>query len=74
VKLSIATGSSRPPQPVPNVVGRQAAAARAALLQAKLTVRTEYRRSTKQRVGVVLGETPAGTQPAWTQITIVVGH
>jgi serine/threonine-protein kinase len=73
VKLAVATGSSRPPQQVPNVVGQKAAAARAALVQAKLTVRTQYKHGPKQSVGVVLAESPTGSQPAYTQITITVG-
>jgi beta-lactam-binding protein with PASTA domain len=73
VRLSVATGSGRPAQQVPNVVGQKAAAARAALLQAKLTVRTTNKKGKKQNVGVVLSESPTGSQPAYTQITIVVG-
>lgn len=73
VRLSIASGSERPQRQVPNVVGQSAAAARAALLGAKLTVRTEYR---KGRRGVVLAQTPAAgsAEPAWTQVTIAVGR
>jgi beta-lactam-binding protein with PASTA domain len=58
---------------VPNVVGQKAGSARAALLQAKLTTRTEYR---KGAAGVVLAQTPAagGSVPAYTQVTITVGQ
>lgn len=71
VRLSVATGSSRPAQQVPDVVGKTAATARAALLEAKLTVRTTYR---KGKRGVVLAQTPrGGSLPAYTQVTIAVG-
>jgi hypothetical protein len=56
---------------VPNVVGQQASAARAALLDAKLTVRTVYKQG---KLGVVLAESPTGTAPAYTQITLTVGR
>lgn len=71
VTLGVAVGSSRPATQIPNVVGEAGAAARAALLQAKLTVRTAYKHG---KTGVVLGETPTGTAPEWTQVTIVVGR
>jgi beta-lactam-binding protein with PASTA domain len=71
VRLSIAVGSNRPSTNVPNVVGQKAAAARAALVGAKLTVRTVYK---KGKLGVVLAETPTGSVPAYTQITITVGN
>jgi hypothetical protein len=53
------------------VTGQTAAAARAALLEAKLTVRTTYKQG---KTGVVLGESPTGSAPAWTQVTISVGR
>ena len=60
---------------MPNVVGQKAGAARAALLDAKLLVRTEYRRGPAKSTGVVLSQSPAAGQsrPAYTQVTIVVG-
>ncbi|HZR96353.1 MAG TPA: PASTA domain-containing protein [Gaiellaceae bacterium] len=72
VVLSVATGSNRPASTVPDVVGQKAAAARAALLDAKLTVKTAYK---KGKRGVVLAQSVAGgqSQPAWTQVTITVG-
>jgi beta-lactam-binding protein with PASTA domain len=72
VSLSVATGSSRPAEQVPDVVGLQAGAARAAILDARLTVKTGYRHG---KPGVVLSQSPAAgaSQPAWTQIAIVVG-
>jgi beta-lactam-binding protein with PASTA domain len=75
VRVSVATGSNRPAVQVPNVVGQKAAAARAALLAAKLTVKTAYRKGPAKSVGVVLSQTPAAgsSQPAWTQVTITVG-
>jgi beta-lactam-binding protein with PASTA domain len=73
IRLNVAVGVSRPARQVPDVVGRKAAEARATLLAAKLTVRTQYKRGPSSRFGVVLGETPTGTTPAYTQITIVVG-
>jgi beta-lactam-binding protein with PASTA domain len=71
VRLSIAVGSNRPPTRVPNVVGQKASAARAALLAAKLTVKTVYK---KGKTGIVLAETPTGSVPAYAQITITVGN
>ena len=75
VRLDVATGSSRSAVQVPNVVGQKAASARAALLAAKLTVRTEFKKSGTKRIGVVLSQspTPGGSAPAYTQVTIVVG-
>jgi serine/threonine-protein kinase len=70
VRLSIAVGSNRPSTRVPNVVGQKASAARAALLAAKLTVKTVYKQG---KIGIVLAETPTGSVPAYTQITITVG-
>ena len=71
VTLGVAVGSNRSTVQVPNVVGQTAAAARAALLDAKLTVRTTYKAG---KAGVVLGESPTGSAPAWTQVTISVGR
>lgn len=74
VKLSVATGSTRPTVQVPNVVGQKAAAARAALLDAKLTVRTVSKQGPAKSTGVVVAETPSGgSQPAYAQVTITVG-
>jgi eukaryotic-like serine/threonine-protein kinase len=74
VKLSVATGSNRPPQQVPSVVGQKAGAARAALLDAKLTVQTVYKQGPAKNAGVVVAESPSGgSQPAYTQVTITVG-
>jgi serine/threonine-protein kinase len=76
VFLSVAVGTSRPAQQVPDVVGRRAGAARAALLASKLTVKTEYRHGPAGKVGVVLSQTPAGggSAPTYTQVAIVVGN
>jgi serine/threonine-protein kinase len=76
VRLSIATGSDRPAQEVPNVVGQKAAAARAALLDAKFTVRTEYKKASAGSRGAVLSQSPAAgdSQPAFTQVTVTVGE
>lgn len=73
VRLGVETGATRPATTVPNVVGQKAAAARSALLAAKLTARTVYRKGPAKRIGVVLAETPTGKQPAFTQITLTVG-
>jgi beta-lactam-binding protein with PASTA domain len=73
VRLSIETGSNRPPVQVPNVVGQPAAAARASLLEAKLTAKTVYKKGTSKQIGVVLAETPSGTLPAYSQVTLTVG-
>ena len=71
VRLSVAVGSNPSPTNVPNVVGQKASAARATLVGAKLTVKTVYK---KGKVGIVLAETPTGSVPAYTQITITVGN
>ena len=75
VKLSVAVGPNRPAVHVPNVVGQKSASARAALLAAKLTVRTEYKKGPAKSVGVVLSQSPTAgaSAPAYTQVTIVVG-
>jgi serine/threonine-protein kinase len=73
VVLSVATGSNRPQVQVPNVVGQKASAARAALLDAKLTVKTVYKKGPPKSVGVVLAQAPTGAVPAYTQVTITVG-
>ncbi|HET8528459.1 MAG TPA: PASTA domain-containing protein [Gaiellaceae bacterium] len=71
VTLGVAVGSSRPATQIPDVTGQTAAAARASLLQAKLTVRTTYRHG---KAGVVLAQSPTGSAPAYTQVTIAVGR
>ena len=71
VTLGVAVPSSRSTVAIPDVTGKTAAEARAALLQAKLTVRTTYKSG---KGGVVLGESPAGSAPAYTQVTISVGR
>jgi serine/threonine-protein kinase len=73
VSLSVVTGSSRPPVSVPNVVGQKAAAARSALLDANLTTKTVYKKGPAKSIGVVLTESPTGSQPRYTQITLTVG-
>ena len=73
VRLSVATGSSRPSAGVPNVIGQKAAAARSTLLSANLTVKTVYKKGPAKRVGVVLSESPTGSAPRYTQITLTVG-
>jgi serine/threonine-protein kinase len=71
VTLGVAVGSSRETVQIPDVTGQPASSARAALLQATLTVRTPYRHG---RPGVVLAQTPTGGAPAYTQVTIAVGR
>jgi serine/threonine-protein kinase len=73
VVLSVATGSNRPQVQVPDVVGQKASAARAALLDAKLTVKTVFKPGPSKSVGIVLAQTPTGAVPAYTQVTITVG-
>jgi eukaryotic-like serine/threonine-protein kinase len=73
VRLSVVTGNSRPPVTVPNVVGQKAAAARSALLTANLTTKTVYKKGPAKDIGVVLAESPTGSQPRYTQITLTVG-
>jgi serine/threonine-protein kinase len=73
VRLSVVTGSSRPPVSVANVVGQKAAAGRATLLNAKLTTKTVYKKGPAKSIGVVLAESPTGSQPRYTQITLTVG-
>jgi serine/threonine-protein kinase len=71
VTLGVAVGGNRPDVDIPDVTGRSAAEARAALLDAKLTVRTAYKNG---KAGVVLGQSPTGQAPAYTQVTITVGQ
>jgi serine/threonine-protein kinase len=71
VTLGVAVPSNRPTATIPDVTGKTAAEARAALLQAKLTVRTTYKSG---KAGVVLGQSPTGSAPAYTQVTISVGR
>jgi len=70
VTLGVAVPANRPSTTIPDVTGKTAAEARAALLQAKLTVRTTYKSG---KAGIVLGESPTGSVPAYTQVTISVG-
>jgi eukaryotic-like serine/threonine-protein kinase len=70
VTLGVAVPSSPPTATIPSVTGQTAAQARAALLQAKLTVKTIYKSG---KAGVVLAESPTGAAPAYTQVTITVG-
>ena len=76
VRLAVAVGSSRPAKHIPGVTSAKAAAARASLLDAELTVRTEYRHSQPRELGTVLSQTPGAgaTVPAYTQVTIVVAR
>jgi serine/threonine-protein kinase len=73
VRLSVATGSDRPSVAVPNLTGQKAAAARATLLDAKLTTKTVYKKGPAKSIGVVLAESPTGSQPRYTQVTLTVG-
>lgn len=73
IRLSVATGSSRPPVTVPSVTGQKAAAARAALLNANLTTKTVYKKGPAKSIGVVLAESPTGSQPRYAQVTLTVG-
>jgi beta-lactam-binding protein with PASTA domain len=70
VTLGVAVPSNPPATSIPDVTGQTAAAARAALLEAKLTVKTVYKSG---KAGVVLGESPTGSATAYTQVTISVG-
>jgi serine/threonine-protein kinase len=70
VTLGVSVPGNRPAVQIPDVTGQTAAQARAALLQAKLTVRTTYKSG---KAGVVLAESPTGSAPAYTQVTIAVG-
>ena len=70
VKLGVAAPSNPPSVQIPDVTGKTAGEARAALLQAKLTVRTTYE---KGKPGIVIRESPTGTAPAYTQVTVSVG-
>src|SRR3954447_2084785 len=63
VTLGVAVGPNRATVQIPDVTGQTAAAARATLLEAKLTVRTTYKQG---KTGVVLGQSPTGSAPAWT--------
>ena len=71
VTLGVAVPASPPSTTIPDVTGQTAAQARAALLQAKLTVKTVYKNG---KAGLVLGESPTGSAPEYTQVTITVGR
>ena len=71
VILGVAVPSNPPSTTIPDVTGRTAAQARATLLEAKLTVKTVYRNG---KAGLVLDESPTGSAPAYTQVTISVGR
>jgi beta-lactam-binding protein with PASTA domain len=73
VRLSVVTGTTRPSLTVPNIVGQKAAAARAALLNVNLTTKTVDKKGPAKSIGVVLAESPTGSQPRYTQITLTVG-
>lgn len=75
VVLQVAVGPNRPARPVPDVLRGQAAAARAKLLQAGFTVKTEYKKAPKQDAGVVIAQRPAGggALPRYTQVVVTVG-
>jgi serine/threonine-protein kinase len=75
VVLQVAVGPNRPAQPVPDVLGQKASAARAKLLDAGFTVKTEYKKGAKKLAGVVTAQRPAGgtSQPKYTQVVITVG-
>ena len=75
VVLQVAVGPSRPAAQVPNVLGQKAAAARAALLQAGFTVKTENKKTAQKSVGVVVAQRPGGgaSQPKYTQVVVTVG-
>jgi eukaryotic-like serine/threonine-protein kinase len=73
VVLGVATGANRPQVQVPNLVGQKSAAARSALLDARLTAKTLYKKGPAKKVGVVLSQTPTGAVPAYTQVVITVG-
>lgn len=77
VRLNVSSGTNaQPSASVPDVSGQTAADARAALWNAKLTVRTVYAHApSAAQIGHVLGETGAGsTLPAFSQVTITVGR
>jgi beta-lactam-binding protein with PASTA domain len=76
VQVQVAVGPNQPQQQVPDVVGQKAGAARAALMQAKFTVRTEYKKGAAKDIGVVIAQSPAAGQsaPAYTQVALTVGQ
>jgi beta-lactam-binding protein with PASTA domain len=71
VRMSVVSGSDGGSVTVPNVVGKSGADARSALAQAKLTYKTVYK---KGKPGIVLAQSPTGTQPAYTQVVLTVGQ
>lgn len=77
VRLNVSAGrGNQPAVQVPDVTGRTAAEARAALWAAKLTVRTVYAHaSTPAQIGHVVGQTGSGSSlPAFSQVTITVAR
>jgi serine/threonine-protein kinase len=71
VTLDVALPANRPSVQIPDVVGKSAADARAALAQAKLTFKTTY---AKGKTGVVLSQSATGSAPAYTQVALSVGR
>jgi beta-lactam-binding protein with PASTA domain len=77
VRLDVSVGAgNRASVAVPDVTGSSAAAARARLWAAKLTVRTVYARaSTPSKAGFVLSESALGGRlPAFSQVTLTIGR
>jgi serine/threonine-protein kinase len=76
VRLNVSKGTGNAPTvSVPDVTGETAADARAALWNAKLTVRTVYGHAGGGQIGRVLDETGGGsTVAAYSQVTITVGR
>jgi beta-lactam-binding protein with PASTA domain len=75
VHLQVAVDPKQPQVQVPNVLGQKAGAARAAILKAKLTVATGYKKIGTRNAGVVVTQSPAGghSAPAYTQVMLTVG-
>lgn len=71
VTMDVVFPANRPTVQIPNVVGRSAADARAALAQATLTFKTTYATG---KTGIVASQSATGSAPAYTQIVLTVGR
>jgi beta-lactam-binding protein with PASTA domain len=78
VRLAISIGPKRGPLPplvrIPNLVGKWAKAARATLVQKKLTMATRFRTTVSSKDGKVIAQNPTfGVFRQYATVTILVG-
>ena len=78
VRLAVSIGTTDssllPNVRIPNVVGKNASAARAELVKAKLTMATRFRRGEPSQVGKVIAQNPvSGVFRQYATVTLLVG-